>query len=497
VRDNSGFALQPGQLTLATILHARGYHTAAWVSTPILGRSTGLDQGFDTYADDFPHRARTRPQLRRPADEVVSRALSGIRSEAGSPFFAWLHFYDAHAPYDPPEPYRSRYAADPYAGALAFVDAQIGRLLRELETDGLLEHTIVVAVGDHGESLGDHGEWTHGLFVYETVLHVPLIVRAPGGWPRGRRVSDQVRTVDILPTVLALAGIDGPLRLGGLDGEDLSAFVTDRAQGRELDAYAENLYPARRFGWSPLRVISSGRYKLIETTRPELYDLEADPRETRNLYDARRALADRLQHRLAALARDSSNRAPQDAARQPRDPEAEERLAALGYITGHGSEDDRSEGELEAAEVRADVKDRLATYQRLLRRQLRPPGCDGEGGPTVLAFPGCGGPPGAPATRSKYAIHVHVVTPDRRPLAGAHVEVRDSAHTVVSCETDQTGRCTLADAYSGDPLAIHISRAGFISRSAFLGPGLGGADGSVELGCILTLRGLRPQLAEQ
>jgi hypothetical protein len=240
-----------------------------------------------------------------------------------------------------------------------------------------------------------------------------------------------------------------------------------------------------------------GRYKLIETTRPELYDLEADPRETRNLYEARRALADRLQHRLAALARDSSRDSPQGAARQPRDPEAEERLAALGYITGHGSEDDALEGGLGPGEVRADVKDRLTAYQHLLRRQLRPPGCDDEAGPAVLAFPGCAGPTGASPSRSKYAIHVHVVTPDRRPIGGAHVEVRDSAHAVVSCETDQTGRCTLAEAYSGDPLAIHISRAGFISRSAFLGPGLGGADGSVELGCILTLRGLRTQHAEQ
>ena len=205
------------------------------------------------------------------------RWLDGIE---GSRFFLWVHLYDPHRPYNPPEPYRSTYG-DPYVGEIAFADSQIGRLLETLDRRRLLDRTIVVVAGDHGESLGDHGERDHGIFVYESTLQVPLIVRAPH--VSSRRIADVVRLVDVMPTVLDLLQVHS----GPVDGVSLTALMRGQPQDLKLDAYSESLYP-RRFGGSPLRALRAGRYKLIDAPRPELYDLDRDPFEQRNIYDERR-----------------------------------------------------------------------------------------------------------------------------------------------------------------------------------------------------------------
>ncbi|MGH9331212.1 MAG: sulfatase family protein, partial [Vicinamibacterales bacterium] len=253
----------------------------------------------------------------------ATRWLDGI---SGSRFFLWTHLNDPHRPYDPPEPFRSRYF-DPYVGEIAFADAQIGRLLEALDRRQLLDRTAVIVAGDHGESLGEHGERDHGIFVYESVLRVPLIIRAPVLAPR--RVGAAVRLIDVMPTVLDLLDLPGP----SVDGVSLLDLMRGRRRHLDLDVFAESMYP-QRFGWSPLRALRDGRFKLIDAPRPELYDLERDPFEERNLYDeaGRRALADALTRRVRALAGGSqpTARAPDEKAVVPVG--LRQRLAALGYV---------------------------------------------------------------------------------------------------------------------------------------------------------------------
>ena len=317
---------------MAERLKSRGFRTGGFVGAYVLDHKWGVAQGFDKYFDNFDlskYRSVSLGSVERRGNEVADRALEWLDERRTSRFFAWVHFYDAHSPYDPPEPYKSRYADRPYAGEIAFVDSQVGRLLAWLDAHQLLDKTIVVVIGDHGESLGDHGEGTHGFFVYESVLHVPLLIRAPYDAMRGRSVSDVVRSVDVLPTVLDLLGIAVEREVRGPE----PGLADDRRQrGLGLDAYAEAVYPRFHFGWSDLRTLQAGRYKYIEAPRPELYDLEKDPKESTNIYPQRRALGGQMSARLHSLeqrlsAAASSARAPAEI-----DPDTRDRLASLGYV---------------------------------------------------------------------------------------------------------------------------------------------------------------------
>jgi choline-sulfatase len=329
VRDNGGFVLDPGQTTLAERLKSAGFRTGGFVGAYVLDRRWGIAQGFDTYFDDFDvtkARGSALASVERPANEVADHALAWLNTVATSRFFAWVHFYDAHSPYDPPEPFRTRFANHLYAGEVAFVDSQVGRLMAFLEQRQLLDKTIVVAVGDHGESLGEHGESTHGFFVYQSVLHVPFAIRAPVQNMRGERIANTVRSVDLTPTLLDLLNV--PMS-GAVDGRSLVPLMTGASRDLALDAYSEAMYPRYHFGWSDLRALTSGRYRYISAPRPELYDLQQDPAEEHNLYDARRTLADRMAESLRGVG-------PQTADRTPKatdvDPDVRARLAALGYV---------------------------------------------------------------------------------------------------------------------------------------------------------------------
>ena len=327
VRDNGDRPLSPQHTTLAETVRAHGFSTGAFVGSVVLDADRGLAQGFDTYGGVVDARVSQRapgPPRRRPGDEVVTDAIRWIEGIGDSRFFLWAHLYDPHRPYDPPEPFRSRYT-DPYLAEIAFADAQIGRLLEALERRKLLDRTIVVVAADHGESLGDHGERDHGIFVYESVLRVPLIIRGPGISPR--RVADVVRLVDVMPTVLDLLGVPRP----PLDGMSLVAALHGDPQHVELDAYSESQYPLR-FGWSPLRALRAGRYKMIDAPRPELYDLDRDPFEERNLYAERRDVARAFAQRLATFEHDIALKPRTDGADPLPSGELQQRLAALGYI---------------------------------------------------------------------------------------------------------------------------------------------------------------------
>jgi arylsulfatase A-like enzyme/tetratricopeptide (TPR) repeat protein len=360
VRDNGGFFLAADQVTLAEVLKARGYRTAGFVGAYVLDSKWGIDQGFDTYFDDFDlgkARVMSVGSIQRPGNEVVDKALPWLEQAGDGPFFAWVHLYDPHTPYAAPEPFASRYRARPYNGEVAFADHQAGRVVERLKALGLYDRTIVVVMGDHGESLGDHGEATHGFFIYSPVTHVPFVIRAPFSLTAARRVRDPVRSVDLMPTVLDLLGVEPP---GPMSGTSLVPLMTGARREMGLDAYSESMYPLHHYGWSDIRALRAGRYKVIDAPRPELYDVDRDPGEQTNLFDERRGVADTM---LAQLRRLEASFARTEAAPPTADvdPEARARLAALGYVGSFvaSASDPRTD--------RADPKDKIGLFNKLGR----------------------------------------------------------------------------------------------------------------------------------
>ena len=355
VRDNGGFFLNPEQTTIAELLKEQGFATGGFIAAFVLDGKWGVNQGFDEYFDDFDiseRRGRSLGNIQRPGNEVVDKALPWIDSVKDRRFFAWIHLYDPHTPYDPPEPFKTEYKGHPYRGEVAFTDAQVGRVISFLEERGLLEKTVVAVLGDHGESLGDHGEESHGFFVYESVTHVPFIVHAPFSKTGARVVEDPVRIVDLTPTLLDLAGVAVP---AGLSGKSLVPLMTGATVELGLEGYAEAMYPLHHFGWSDLRALRAGRYKLIDAPTPELFDIESDPKETTNIFEARRAVGDGMVARLREIEA-AFDKAPTAAPAEDVDPEVRQRLAALGYVGSFvaTANDPKSD--------RADPKDKIDLF---------------------------------------------------------------------------------------------------------------------------------------
>ena len=365
VRANGQVALASKFVTLAEHLNASGFQTGAFVSSFVLDDMWGLNQGFDVYRDpDFQPGRIDRETLRSPAGRIVDAALGWLHEVDSRPFFAWLHFYDAHAPARPPSEFASPNGQDAYLGAIGFIDFQLSRVINFLDERGRLDNTVVVVVGDHGESLGEHGEATHGLFVYESVMHVPLIIRAPFANMRGRRVGDTVRIVDVMPTVLDLLGHHSA---PGTDGQTLVPLMSGAVRELGLEAYSESRYGFDRFGWSPLAALRHGRFKLILAPRPELYDLASDPREMSNLYGERAGLATKLARRLQEIERVAG---VQRAADVPAiDSDTRARLAALGYANASSSG-----SPVDPAAPLADPKDRIELYQQFTEQSPRQEG---------------------------------------------------------------------------------------------------------------------------
>jgi choline-sulfatase len=330
LRDNGAGRFPADRDSLATRLSAAGYRTGAFVGAFVLDHRYGLSRGFDAYDDEIPRdpEAPAALEAERPGSAVVDRALAWLDGGKGAgPFFLWVHLYDAHAPYAPPEPFRSRHANDLYAGEIASVDNQVGRLLEWLRARGLEKTTLVAVAADHGESLGQHGEKTHGFFLYEATLRVPVLLRLPGRLRAGGLVRSPVGLVDLAPT---LAGLLGLSPFSPADGRDLSAPILKGTEPSQADLYAETHYP-RLFGWSAIAALRRGRVKFIEAPRQELYDLDADPGETKNLAGAGPGRAD-LTARIAAIQKESRQASPVKSA----DSEAAAKLASLGYLAGAG-----------------------------------------------------------------------------------------------------------------------------------------------------------------
>lgn len=272
--------------TWAELLHRGGYHTAAFIGAVILDSKTlapGLDRGFDFY-DNFPeHPSATSrwDRVERRGMEVVERAQTWLTAHRAGPHFVWVHLYDPHDPYDPPPPYSISYRDRLYDGEIAYADSALARFLQFLKAQGWYGNALIIVVGDHGEGLGEHHEDTHGIFLYDSTTHVPLIIKLPGAGSAGKLVQAQVRTTDLLPTVVDLLGIGGSSRF---DGDSLRPYL-DGAQAPDRIALGETDYPLR-FGWAPLRSVRMDGFKYIEAPQPEFYDLKADPSELHNTYGA-------------------------------------------------------------------------------------------------------------------------------------------------------------------------------------------------------------------
>ncbi len=335
-QDFTGQALDPRFRSVAQTFKEQGYATGAVVSAFVLDRSWGLARGFDFYDDAFSAEAFQTKDIGlvdRKAGESVSRALAWLKKTSAQrtrPFFFWLHVYDPHSPYDPPEPFRSQYREHPYDGEIAYADHELGRLISWLKLVALYDRSLIVVLSDHGESLGDHGEKEHGFFVYNSTVHIPLIVKPPvGSGFRAGRVVKPVETTAVPSTLLRLAGVKGrerefrsPSLLGG-KAEDRTA--------EEEAAYSESFYPFSSFGWSPLRTLETSRYHYIQAPTPELYDLAADPEEKNNLAGQQKAAAAVLEDKLQAMLRVNPF---QPGAEQTSglNADATEKLRALGYL---------------------------------------------------------------------------------------------------------------------------------------------------------------------
>ncbi len=363
VRDNIVFPLDPRHLTLATRLRAAGYRTAAFVGAYPVAAAFGFRQGFDTFSENFKESPIPGAGAQRPANEVVDDALGWLARPGDGPFFLWVHLYDPHAPYDPPEPYRTEFAGRLYDGEIAFADAQLGRVFDWLRSSGHEEDTVVAVLADHGESLGEHGELTHAVLIYEATLHVPFLLAGPGV-PRGVTVAARVTTVDVAPTLLRLLGRPAP---GEMIGRDLrEAFGGQRLPAEPL--YAESLFGRLNCRWSSLRSWTADDWKLVDGSRAELFHLADDPAETR---DRAAEEGPRVARMRAALHAALAKMAPGgDRARTAAiTPEQEAMLKSLGYVGGSGGG-----GGLDQPGL-PDPRDRVHLYERLqviLRAQNMP-----------------------------------------------------------------------------------------------------------------------------
>jgi choline-sulfatase len=359
VQDFTGQPLSPDIRSVAQALQAKGYDTAAVVSSYVLDRSWGLNRGFNLYHDAFKGSSflENDPGLvERKAGASVDEALKWLRQNRTKPFFLWLHLYDPHSGYEPPEPFRSRFADSPYDGEIAYADRELNRVIAYLKQRGLYDRTLIILASDHGESLGEHGEKEHGFFVYHSTLRVPLVVKPPlSSGIRAHHVSDPVPIMGIAPTILSTLKLHDPVEQ---QFETESLLTTGNSNSAPV--YSESFYSFSSFGWSPVRTINERSYQFIESPKPELYDLRNDPEEKKNVIAEQPAVGSVLGQELKNLVlRFAPHEAPEGGTQL--DAEAVEKLRALGYMAY------RSPVSAEAlAAGLSDPKDKILDFNTLL-----------------------------------------------------------------------------------------------------------------------------------
>ena len=343
VRDNLGFTLAKGTPTMAAMFQQAGYKTGAFVSAYVLRPETGVAAGFDVYDATFPPAAADRSvaQVQRPGPQTLAAAEAWLKTQTSDRFFLFLHLYEPHKPYRAPDRFGD---LAPYDGEVAYADEIVGTLFARLKEHGFYDRATIVVLADHGEGLGDHIEEEHGLFLYDEVIRVPWIMRLPGAQSAGRRVTDPVQHIDLLPTLAALSGLVPP---PGLRGRDLSVALFNRGRLPPQGIYAEALYPRYHFGWSELLSLTDDRYRYIKAPREELYDLERDPGERTNIAGERQPAVAALRSGLEALVSGRNIDAPSSVSDEDR-----QRLAALGYVGTQSS------AAISRTDARPDPKDK-------------------------------------------------------------------------------------------------------------------------------------------
>jgi arylsulfatase A-like enzyme/Flp pilus assembly protein TadD len=328
VHDNEGYVLGEGQVMLSEILKSEGFVTGAVVSSFVLDNQFGLSQGFDTYQDRFDDVSNSIGIVERRGEEATRKANLWLQEHKGKRFFLFLHYFDPHFTYDPPEPFKSNFAKNPYAGEIAYTDHCIGQVIKKLKDLDLYDSTLLIITSDHGEDLGEHGENYHGYYIYQSTVRVPLIFRLPDS-EKVMRIEETAGLIDIVPTVCSLLGIKSP---AGVDGQDVSGYFNGKGlKNGKRSFYCESLL-ATRYGCNPLLGIVEDGWKYILTSQPELYDLRNDPAEKSNLIEKEagraRLMRGTLKRTLSEAMKVKGH--VQDAL----DDESKARLASLGYVSG-------------------------------------------------------------------------------------------------------------------------------------------------------------------
>jgi len=357
--------LAPTHPTLAELLKKSGYHTAAFIGAVILDSKTlapGLDRGFDFY-DNFPAQSQTKSRwgrVERRGADVVQHAQSWMTAHPAGSHFVWIHLYDPHDPYEPPPPFSQTYKDRLYDGEIAYADSVLAGFIGYLKKTGRYDNALIVVVGDHGEGLGEHSEESHGIFLYDSTTHVPLIVKPPAKLPSNGHpdqvVNTQVRTLDILPTVIDWLHIAPPERL---DGESLKTLLDGSGEGKDRVAIGETDYPLR-FGWASLRSVRAEGFKFIEAPRPELYDLKADPKEGNNRYQQSDTMVQKFRGTLAAIKSDAT--APPSNLPDPKDKIEEQNLLHVAMMASEDNRTDEARRALEKV-LQLDAKSPTALRQ--------------------------------------------------------------------------------------------------------------------------------------
>jgi arylsulfatase A-like enzyme/Flp pilus assembly protein TadD len=345
VRNNGSYYLSPEIQTLAEVLKRNSVKTAAFVSSFTVDSRFGLDQGFDTYDDLLsPNLAYKGLNSERRAEAVFSSFSRWLDENSTSHFFSWVHFFDPHIPYDPPSPYREEFLDNPYDGEIAYMDFYVGQIVGKLREHGLLEKTLIVLAGDHGEAFGEKQEEWHGVFIYESTIRVPLVFYCANNLPSGIRVKARARLIDLMPTVLDMMKIQVP---GEVQGVSLLPYIGGKEK-RDLSVYIESYYPRENYGWSELVGLIDGTWKYIQAPKPELYNLSLDPREEKNLSQEENRVAQEKKEKLENMIKSSIS--PIVAQKKTLSSEESERLRSLGYI---------SASESPSGEELPDPKDRI------------------------------------------------------------------------------------------------------------------------------------------
>jgi len=363
-RVNDFGTLLPSRIPyLPDLLRRHGYRTAAFVGSIVLdprnGLAPGFDRGFDVYDAGYTSRSAGQDRyqtVERRADKVVARAVQWLAQNSTNPFFLWIHLYDPHQPYDPPAPYAKRFASDPYDGEIAATDEALGRLFAYLRQHGLYSGSVIAVMADHGEALGQHGEETHGVFLYDETVHVPLFIKLPQERFAGRRVTSRARLVDVAPTILEAAGISVPEEM---QGESLLHALTANAPERPV--YSETDYPKQGFGWSAISSLREGKYLFIQAPRRELYDVSVDPLAAHNVAEKHEAIADTLAAQLTEIQKRYSSTTSlmnQTTNMTPSQTAALAALGTLGYVA-HNARDEN------ATAKAADPKDKIVVANQL------------------------------------------------------------------------------------------------------------------------------------